>query len=68
MTKKVVITRKRVIEEKAETTVSASDPADAEAAVHHLVDGQQLPWRYNRTLETSEPKIEVREVKSKQES
>lgn len=65
MSKKVVVTRKRVIEEKAETTVSASDPADASAAALHLIDGQKLPWKYNRTLETSELSVEVREVKSK---
>lgn len=65
MSQKVTITRQRTIEEKAETTVEAADPADAVAAAKHLVDGNKVGWKYNRTIETSDESVTVKEVKSK---
>lgn len=65
MSQKVTITRHRVVEEKAEAIIAASDPEDAVAVARHLLDGQQLGWQYSRTLETSEELVNVKEVKSK---
>ena len=64
MSQKVTFTRCRTIEEKAETTVEAADPADAVAAARHLVGGSQVGWKYNRTIETSDESVIVEEVKS----
>lgn len=62
MSQKVTITRQRTIEEKAEATVEAADPADAVAAAKHLVSGNCIGWRYHRTIETSDESVEVKEV------
>lgn len=65
MSHKVTLTRQRVVEETAETEVSASNPADAVAVCNHLVEGHKVPWKYSRTIETTEPSVAVKEVKSK---
>lgn len=57
---RVTLRRKRTIEEKITTTVSASDPADALAAAQHLANGNCLDWKYDKTLETSEVTKEVK--------
>lgn len=65
MSQKVTLTRKRVIEEKVEATISVADPGDAVAVCHHLLEGEQLDWKYSRTLELSQESVNVKEVKSK---
>jgi hypothetical protein len=63
MSKEVRITRQRTIEEVAATSVEAANPNDAVAAAHHLIDGQKVKWKYNRTIETGDEVITVKEVK-----
>lgn len=59
LTHKVIFKRTRIIEEKIIVRASAADPADAVAASKHLLEGQQVDWKYNRTLGTSETSVEV---------
>lgn len=59
---RVTLRRKRIIEEKISTTISASSEDDALAAASHLIDGNKLDWKYDKTLETGEV---VKEVKLK---
>lgn len=62
---RVTLRRKRTIEEKIVTTVSAASEGDALAVAQHLVDGQKLDWQYDKTLERGEVSQEARELKSK---
>jgi hypothetical protein len=62
VSQKVTLIRQRVVEEKVEATISTPDPADAVAVTHHLVEGQQLDWKYNRTLEVSDERVQVKEI------
>jgi hypothetical protein len=65
LSKKVTITRKRTIEEKVETTVEATDPEDAIAVARHLIVGNRIGWKYNRTIETSDEEVRVEETTKK---
>lgn len=66
MSQKVVLTRRRIIEEKVTVKVDAADPADASAAAQHLVDSGCEEWKYSRTVKTSEPCVEVKEESKKE--
>jgi hypothetical protein len=59
---RITLRRKRTIEEKISTIISAANEGDALAAATHLIDGNKLDWQYDKTLETSEV---VKEVKPK---
>lgn len=61
----VTLRRQRTVEEKIVTTVSASSPEDAAAACQHLVEGSVIDWKFARTVETSEPSVEMKEVNPK---
>jgi hypothetical protein len=61
----VTLTRKRVIEEKIVNVVEAIHPDDALAVTEQLIRCDKLQWTYNRTLETEELGVDIKEVKSK---
>lgn len=65
MAKRVVMTRRRVIEEKAVITVEAADPEDASAVAQHLVNTGCQDWEFSKTVKESEPFIEILDTKSK---
>ena len=64
MSKKITLTRKRLVEEKVVAVVSAADPKDAIAACHDLLEGHEIDWKYNKTLETSNERITISEMEA----
>jgi hypothetical protein len=66
MSKRVTITRKRLIEEKFIKDVVTADPAAAVSTALGVSE-EKKDWQYNRTLETSEGVIQVTEIKTEKE-
>lgn len=62
MSHRVTLTRRRTIEEKATTDVSASDPATAVSTAIHLVNNNQVDWKYDKTINTTQQVIQVKEI------
>lgn len=69
---RVVITRRRLIEEVISASSNAPTAADAIASCQHLARDHIISWKYKRTLETSDsstsveanPKNEVQHVRT----
>ena len=58
---RVVFKRKRTVEEKVEVNVDAAKPEDAVAAAEHMLQAGRLDWKYSKTVETTEPSVQVKE-------
>lgn len=63
MNHRVTLTRTRKIEEKVIADVNASNPADAVSAALHLLNGNQIDWKYSKTIEVGQQVITIKEAK-----